>query len=407
MATTPLLLATPRSGYANVFDSYKAHLLSQSLSWPQLEQLTYLVHETASHMPVEAKLNQWTQDQEEAMEDRMEQDERFVPPPSFEEVQLMKQWLAIPRLNYDQFRSVAMALRQPGIEAYATASVFLQFPHDAFGRLNGLAWVNVVRASSLALRAHALLSAYDTSGKGETFRSYFVLIVARMLWLALVPHLTGKVVIERARAHPYCHALVNLQTVEYHSSNEYGANPLTLEAATKLHRQYMQLDTDKNGLLSKTEFLNYGRKKAFVPNDSSRPTHELTRQFVDRVFEVVRTYDGELDYKSFLDLNLRIQDGVSKGALQMYWRVLDLHDVGYLDGAVVEFFLQGIATKVMAAMGSALDTRVLRSELFDMLQPKHPLHITLDDILSSLYGHTFVRVLTDYESYLDYERHAK
>ncbi|KDO29580.1 hypothetical protein SPRG_05536 [Saprolegnia parasitica CBS 223.65] len=392
LATSPrsaLFLATHRTGYANVLASYKAHVLGQSLSWPQLEQLTVLVHDTASQLPVEAKLDQWIQDQEEAMEDRLEQDDRFVPPPSFEEVQLMKQWLAIPRLNYDQVRSVATALRQPAIEAYATASVFLQFPQDAYGRLNGLAWVNVVRASSLALRAHALLSAYDTSHKGvllennivdlvtdwaasvpwrtpleETFRSYFVLIVARRLWLALAPHLTGKIVIERARQHPYCHALVDLQNSEYHSSNEYGANPLTLEAATKLHRQYLQLDTDKNGLLSKSEFLNYGRKKAFVSNDASRPTHELTRQFVDRVFEVVRTYDGELDYKSFLDLNLRIQDNASKGALQMYWRILDVHDHGYVDGSLVEYFLQGIATKVVAATGSALDSRVLRV-LFD------------------------------------------
>lgn len=45
--------------------------------------------------------------------------------------------------------------------------------------------------------------------------------------------------------------------------------------------QYLNLDTDHNGMLSKTELLKYG-------------TGTLTEVFVNRIFQECLTYDGEV-----------------------------------------------------------------------------------------------------------------
>ena len=45
--------------------------------------------------------------------------------------------------------------------------------------------------------------------------------------------------------------------------------------------QYLSLDTDHNGMLSKTELLKYG-------------TGTLTEVFVNRIFQECLTYDGEV-----------------------------------------------------------------------------------------------------------------
>ena len=59
--------------------------------------------------------------------------------------------------------------------------------------------------------------------------------------------------------------------------------------------QYLNLDKDHNGMLSKAELLHYG-------------TSTLTPAFVNRVFEVCLTYGGEMDYKTYLDFVLALEN---------------------------------------------------------------------------------------------------
>eukprot|EP00049_Salpingoeca_infusionum_P009658 m.164225 g.164225 ORF g.164225 m.164225 type:complete len:327 (-) comp14398_c0_seq8:1048-2028(-) len=59
----------------------------------------------------------------------------------------------------------------------------------------------------------------------------------------------------------------------------------------RVQRIYSTMDQDANGLLSRNELSNFS-------NGSINPS------MVDRIFAECRTYSGELDYKSFLDLML-------------------------------------------------------------------------------------------------------
>ncbi|OQS05697.1 serine/threonine-protein phosphatase 2A regulatory subunit B'' subunit gamma isoform 2 [Thraustotheca clavata] len=362
-----------RSGNcANVLELFKEHVNQVCLDWKQVQELITKIYEVVTLVPAENQICKWIETQEDEINQRMEIDEKYVPPPTFEEIQCMKQWLDIPKLNYLQFRACTSKLPKQ----FTLASVFMQFRQDSYGRINGLLWVDLIQLTSLQLQSHLLLI------------------------------FSGNLVIERVRTHTYCHAMINLLCPEFHSSIEYAANPFTIEAISTIHRQYLQLDTDKDGMLSRQEMLSYGRKKAFA-NENGHATHELTKQFIDRVFDMSITYNDELDYKSFLDINIRLQDKTSKSSLQFFWRVLDMSEMGFIDSTVIDYFLKGIAEKVFLATEGHLDVQILRSELFDMIQPKNPFKITLDDLASSHAGQTFVRVLTDYEAYLKYERQAK
>lgn len=94
--------------------------------------------------------------------------------------------------------------------------------------------------------------------------------------------------------------------------------------ALNLHKQYLQLDADRNGLLSASELRDFGKKRAFLlltgPKTSAgaaEPTHDLTHAFVAQVFCHVPSFDGELDYRAYMDFALVIMDKSSTSALRV------------------------------------------------------------------------------------------
>jgi len=60
-----------------------------------------------------------------------------------------------------------------------------------------------------------------------------------------------------------------------------------------VYDQYLKLDQDKNGMLKKSELARY--HGGFTPI------------FIDRIFEEYQTFEGEMDYKTFLDFVLAME----------------------------------------------------------------------------------------------------
>ncbi|ETV92795.1 hypothetical protein, variant 1 [Aphanomyces invadans] len=415
--------SAPRTRLQEAVAARRQQKLSERvLTWIDMQQVRYVVGEAAMLLPAEHNVATAV-----AMKLGHAEEDATVPPACLDELELMLATLNQPMLKFTQF--AAMRPQLPAAAAsYCTADVFLQLqPHDAHGRIHGLAWLAVVEQASAQIAALALLQRADVADCGwlseaqvtdmvktwvdqvpwvhgidPAFKEYYVRIATRLLWLPLVPYRTGKLYIDKASKSNVVQSMVPLLCRAYHDAPEYAENPLSMDRIQRLHRQYVQLDTDKNGLLSAEEVLHYGQKKAFVGPDQ-RPTHALTRRFVQRVFDELVTFDGD-DYNSFLDLNLYLHDHTSKHALQFFWRVLDVHQCGTLDAAAVDYFLADISHAVATATGQPLDIPVLRSELFDMIHPKDPRALTFDDVWSSGRGHSFVRIVSDYEAYLHYER---
>ena len=82
-------------------------------------------------------------------------------------------------------------------------------------------------------------------------------------------------------------------------------------------------------MLSRSELLSYG-------------TGTLTAAFVDRVFQECLTYGGEMDYKTYLDFVLALENRREPQALTYFFRILDVRQEGSLNTFVFNYFFRDI-----------------------------------------------------------------
>ncbi|GLH06950.1 Uncharacterized protein GBIM_12535, partial [Gryllus bimaculatus] len=69
-------------------------------------------------------------------------------------------------------------------------------------------------------------------------------------------------------------------------------------------------------------------------------TGTLTRVFMERVFQECLTYDGEMDYKTYLDFVLAMENRQEPQSLQYLFRILDIHGKGFLDTFCLNYFFR-------------------------------------------------------------------
>jgi len=69
-------------------------------------------------------------------------------------------------------------------------------------------------------------------------------------------------------------------------------------------------------------------------------TGTLTSVFLDRVFQECLTYDGEMDYKTYLDFVLAMENRKEPQALQYLFRLLDVQNKGVLNMFDLNFFFR-------------------------------------------------------------------
>jgi len=68
----------------------------------------------------------------------------------------------------------------------------------------------------------------------------------------------------------------------------------------------------------------------------------LTSVFIDRVFQECLTYDGEMDYKTYLDFVLAIENRKEPPSLQYMFRLLDVQNKGCLNIFDLNYFFRVI-----------------------------------------------------------------
>ncbi len=154
--------------------------------------------------------------------------------------------------------------------------------------------------------------------------------------------------------------------------------------------QYLNLDKDHNGMLSKQELSRYG-------------TGTLTSVFLDRVFQECLTYDGEMDYKTYLDFVLAMENRKEQQALQYFFRLLDVQGKSYLNVFALNYFFRAIQQQMIHHGQEPISFADVKDEIFDMVKPADPLKITLQDLINSNHGETVVSILIDLNGFWTYE----
>ncbi|CAF0778963.1 unnamed protein product [Rotaria sordida] len=320
-----------------------------------------------------------------------------------------------PKINYDDFMKVVQKAT-PAIANLFPPTIFADlYQNDPYGRVRILDLYQYTMRKMWYHHSRMGLSLYDSIGQGylresdledyiyeliptmhqlsqlqETFYKFYVCTAVRKFFFFLDPLRTGRIAIPDILCSGYLDKLLELRE-EDADVDDLEQNWFSCQSASKIYTRYLQLDKDHNGLLSRDELTKY--------NSST-----LTPVFIARVFQECLTYGGEMDYKSYLDFVLALENRNSPQGLRYLFQIMDTENKGFLHPGDLNYFYRG--------MVQMLSTRPLtdippfnnvQNEIFDMVKPVDSMRITLKDLINCGQGGLVLSILIDIGSFWAYE----
>ncbi|KAL8598219.1 Serine/threonine-protein phosphatase 2A regulatory subunit B'' subunit gamma [Nucella lapillus] len=317
-------------------------------------------------------------------------------------------------ISYQDFLNVAEEAG-PKYKAFFQASVFSKLVQsDPFGRVPIMQFFNYVMRKVWLHQTRIGLSLYDMAGQGflkesdlenyileliptlpqlsgleKTFYSFYVCTAMRKFFFFLDPLHSGRVKIHDILACSFLDDLLELRDEDL-SKELQETNWFSAPSALRVYGQYLNLDKDRNGMLSRQELARYG-------------TGTLTNVFLDRVFQECLTYEGEMDYKTYLDFVLAMENRQEPQALRYLFRLLDIQHRGYLNVYALNYFFRAIQGQMKLHGQEPVSLEDIKDEIFDMVKPADPLKLTLQDLINCGKGDTVVCILIDLNDFWTYE----
>ncbi|CAH0550349.1 unnamed protein product [Brassicogethes aeneus] len=317
-------------------------------------------------------------------------------------------------MTYADFQKVTSLLGEK-IKPYFTPCVFARLQQgDPQGRVSIMSLFNYVMKKFWLQQTRVGLSMYDVSGQGylspsdlenyiseflptlvqlegleKSFHSFYLCTAVRKFFFFLDVLRAGRIRILDILACSFLDELLELR-VEDLSKEIQEQNWFSAPSTLRVYGHYLNLDRDHNGMLSKSELAGYG-------------SGTLTQPFLDRVFQTCLTYGGEMDYKTYLDLVLALENRSEPQALAFLFRILDIKECGYLDAFTLNYFFRAIQDQMEAHGADPVSFEDVKDELFDMVKPKDPQKITLADLQASGQGETFVSILIEFHGFWNHE----
>uniref|UniRef100_A0A0E0KYI7 EF-hand domain-containing protein n=1 Tax=Oryza punctata TaxID=4537 RepID=A0A0E0KYI7_ORYPU len=278
------------------------------------------------------------------------------------------------KMNYEDFCHIAtVCTEQIGqkCKRFFSPSNFMKFEKDDSGRIAILPfYLYVMRTVSLT-QARIDMSELDEDSDGflqpHEMEAYI---------RGLIPNLAQLRDMPSAFVQMYCRIAARKESMHKESIAEQlssGTNGTTSD-------MFLALDKDTNGTLSKQELKEYA--------DGT-----LTDIFIERVFDehVRRSKVGggnsrEMDFESFLDFVLALENKDTPEGLTYLFRCLDLNGRGFLTTADIHTLFRDVHQKWIEGGNYELCIEDVRDEIWDMVKPADPLRIALTDLLSCKQG---------------------
>jgi serine/threonine-protein phosphatase 2A regulatory subunit B'' len=224
------------------------------------------------------------------------------------------------------------------------------------------------------------------------FTKYYVITAVRKFFFFLDENKRGKISIDDILGSPILVEFNDLQNDDLSQEEEMN-NWFSAPSARSVYDAFVKLDFARDDLLSRNEF------SAFNNNN-------LTGAFTDRLFQVYSTYSrSKIDYKTFVDFLLAWENKTTRPSIAFFFRVLDVHELGYLTPFVLNIFFRDVLKKLQqnGACDPTLKTSDMIEDVYAMVKPKDKQHITLNDLVASACGGTIVSMLTDAQAFWEYE----
>ncbi|CAD6334631.1 unnamed protein product [Miscanthus lutarioriparius] len=273
------------------------------------------------------------------------------------------------KMNYEDFCHIAtVCTEQIGqkCKRFFSPSNFMKFEKDDSGRIAILPfYLYVMRTVSLT-QARIDMSELDEDSDGflqphemeayirglipnlaqlrdmpTAFVQMYCRIAARKFFFFCDPHRRGKACIKKVLLSNCLQELMELhqESEEEVTDTEQAENWFSLTSAQRICDMFLALDKDTNGTLSKQELKEYA--------DGT-----LTEIFIERVFDehVRRSKVGggnsrEMDFESFLDFVLALENKDTPEGLTYLFRCLDLNGRGFLTTADIHTLFRGVYTR--------------------------------------------------------------
>ncbi|XP_046384216.1 serine/threonine-protein phosphatase 2A regulatory subunit B'' subunit gamma-like [Ischnura elegans] len=314
-------------------------------------------------------------------------------------------------INYDDFLKV-ISLACPNVKLYLSPIVFGKLlKRDPYGRVSIADLFQYVMRKVWLNQSRIGLSLYDLTGQGylrehdlgsyildmglspvmaleKSFHSFYQCTAVRKFFFFLDPLCKGRVRIQDILASGFLDEISELRG-DVMPKNLL-ANWFSAPSALRVYGQYLNLDRDHNGMLNRKELADYG-------------TGMLTQVFLERVFQECNTYGGEMDYKTYLDFVLALENRQEPQALHYLFRILDINGKGYLDTFCLNYFFRGIQEQMALHGQEEVSFENIKDEIFDMVKPADPTKITLQDLLNCGQGDTIVSLLIDLNGFWSHE----
>ena len=317
-------------------------------------------------------------------------------------------------INYEGFLNVMNEAGPKCSQFFKPITYAKLYMKDSLGRISIMQFFNYVMRKVWLYQTRIGLSLYDVAGQGflresdlenyileliptlpqldgleKNFYSFYVCTAVRKFFFFLDPMRTGKIKIQDILSCSFLDDLLELRD-EVLSKDKQENNWFSAPSALRIYGQYLHLDTDHNGMLSKDELKRYG-------------TGTLTNVFLDRVFQECLTYEGEMDYKTYLDFVLALENKKEPQALQYLFKILDVQHYGYLNMFAINYFFRAIQQGMEKHGHELVNVADVKDEIFDMIKPSNPLWITLQDLISSSQGDTVINILIDVNGFVKYD----
>ncbi|XP_026466973.1 serine/threonine-protein phosphatase 2A regulatory subunit B'' subunit gamma-like isoform X2 [Ctenocephalides felis] len=298
-------------------------------------------------------------------------------------------------INYEGYCRV-MELADKRARHYLTISSFVQLQEDDLpGFVNIMTLFNHIMRLVWLRQSRIGLNFYDVSGQGSLYEAELEAYIQELI--PTLPQLkglenplrTGRVLIDNILASNFLEELLELRDNNLPKESQ-DTNWFSAPSALQVYGHYLKLDRDHNGMLSKDELSSYG-------------SGTLTSAFLDRVFQECMTYQGEMDYKTYLDFVLAMENRHEPQSLQYFFKILDIDSQKYLTGFTLNYFFKSIQEQMQAHGAEPVLFENIKDEIFDMVKPEDPTRITLKDIINSQQGDTLVSILIELHGFLAYE----
>jgi len=326
-------------------------------------------------------------------------------------------------IDYEGFTRLREDLLQKGerFKQLLTPSTFLKFPRDKNGCIPIAHFVAYVVRKARRVETRMQLSYYDALGRGylrekdlenfvfeliptlpqlnsvqEEFYPFYVFTAVRKFFFLLDPKRTGRIHMRDLLSSPLLVELYELRQEQPMDASEAASNWFSMQSALKVYGAYLELDVNMNGMLSKTELCHYGHGM-------------LSDIFIDRVFDEYQTYrdngtgEREMDYKTFLDFVLAMENKNTHQALQYFWRLIDIDHQGYLDSSVINYFFRAIVRMLQTKKFDVASVDDVKDEIFDMVKCSTPGRITLQDLIDCRQGGVVLSMLIDAAAFWRYD----